>query len=172
MHAVSRRLLAAAALLGVLVLAGGAGADSKDRDHDCHIKVSDLRFGSYNPNAPQDKQSQTEVRITCEEDRSKDKDDDYVRVTVSEGRSGSCRNRHMQRGSGGDRLFYNVYRDAARTQVAGDSDDGCLDLVPPFRVDDDEFEIDVTLYGSIPAGQYTAAGMFFDTLIVEVEFYD
>lgn len=89
-------------------------------------------------------------------------------ISLTTGLSGDVNARQM--GAGADRLDYNLYRNAARTQVWGDagagqgvSDGYLLGIGTVIR--------DYTVYGRVPAGQTGAPpGVYLDTLTARVDY--
>jgi len=75
--------------------------------------------------------------------------------------------------SGTNTLSYNLYFDAAFTQIRGDGTGGSqvgggtLTLTPSSRTQSVPAS---TIYGRIPAGQDVAAGNYSDTIIVTVTY--
>jgi len=80
-------------------------------------------------------------------------------VTLSQGSSGTYAQRTML--SGANVLGYNVYTDAARTRVWGDSTGGTFVGLAPVAKN-----ASLPVYGRMPPGQNVASGSYSDTLTV------
>ncbi|TMA18536.1 MAG: spore coat protein U domain-containing protein [Deltaproteobacteria bacterium] len=80
-------------------------------------------------------------------------------VTLSQGSSGTYAQRTMV--SGANVLGYNVFTDAARTQVWGDFTAGTSVGFAPVGKN-----LSLPVYGRMPPGQNVAAGSYSDTLTV------
>ena len=79
------------------------------------------------------------------------------------GSSGTYFDRTLTRA--GERLAYNVFRDAARTEVWGDGSGGTRTVVGPRGQD-----VVVPLYARIAAGQDVSPGAYADTLTVTFDY--
>jgi spore coat protein U-like protein len=89
-----------------------------------------------------------------------------VRIYLSTGMSGTYVSRTLD-GPGTDVLNYNLYRDAAYTQIWGDGTGGTSyysNTWPTGNV------INLIVYGRITAGQDVRAGLYSDTVVVTVTF--
>jgi spore coat protein U-like protein len=75
-------------------------------------------------------------------------------------------NNPRQMVSGANRLNYNLYLDAARTQIWGDPN--------PYAFSDTGWDffpnVTLTIYGSIPAGQDVPTGTYTDAIVATVNF--
>jgi spore coat protein U-like protein len=81
------------------------------------------------------------------------------RTYLGAGSSGDAAARRMA--SGAERMSYNVYSDAALTQIWNDA---------PGVAIGPAFSVTLQLYGSIPAGQDVAVGTYTDMLTVTVNY--
>lgn len=78
----------------------------------------------------------------------------------------SCSFPLRQMGQGAHRMRYDLYRDAARSQVWG-----CTSATSEHRELSKNVPINnFIIYGRIPAGQNPAVGLFSDTISVDVSF--
>jgi len=89
-----------------------------------------------------------------------------VSVDLSSGNASSYSPRYMLKGS--EQLYYNLYFDAARTLIWGDGTGatthyGTVD--PPNGVN-----INLTIYGRIPAAQDLTAGAYTDAIVATVNY--
>ena len=133
----------------------------------CEVTGSALTFGTYNPLAPGPLDAVGNISVRCSAlvlgaVVSYD-------VALSPGMSGVYGARAMQ--SGGDALSYNLYLDAARSQVWGDGTGGTGQAANAYLLDVLFFRVtDFPVYGRLPAGQNAPAGAYSDTLFATVIF--
>lgn len=84
-------------------------------------------------------------------------------VSLSAGGSGSFAPRAMR--SGGSTLSYNLYRDAARTQVWGDGTSGTSTVLgPPGK------RQTLVIYGRVPPALVAPPGAYADTVVATFNF--
>lgn len=115
---------------------------------NCAVTTTAVAFGGYDPFAgPRD--ASGAIRVSCNGNAE-------PMVQLGAGSSGSAANRQMR--SAGEVLRYNVYSDAARSQVFD-----WMTLTGGGTQN-------VTLYGRIFAGQPVPPGAYQDTLTVSVLF--
>ena len=86
-----------------------------------------------------------------------------IQVTLSKGLY-APNNNPRQMASGANRLNYNLYLDAAHTQIWGDPNPNHYDNSGWFLTGS------VTIYGLIPAGQDVAAGIYSDNITATINF--
>jgi spore coat protein U-like protein len=151
-----RSLIRLAICSALLLLVPARRADAAG----CSVSTTPVVFGTYNVFAasPVDTVGQVVYRCTG--------NNDYVVIAITKGLSNAFSARQM--GSGTERLAYNLFKDAARTQVWGDLTGGTgvyYDLDPPKNRD-----VSVPVYGRVPAGQDVSAGSYGDTVTVVVFF--
>jgi spore coat protein U-like protein len=131
--------------LAVVVLAWAPAARAV-----CWIATTGPAFGPYDPLSPAPVDAAGSVQYVCSTPS---------KVSFSTGSSGNFASRAMQGAQGA--LMYNLFVDAARTQIWGDGTAGTvLPTVPAglFR--------SVPVYGRVPARQNVAAGSYSDSLVV------
>ena len=143
------------AVLAMLVLARPAWGQA------CGASATGEAFGSYNPFSPAVTTSTATLTVTCQNAASV-----LVSYTIGlGGGAGGVGSRSMT--SGAASLPYQLYRDAAHTQVWGDGTAGSLTttdgyllavLTPTVRT--------YTAYGVIPAGLLVTPGLYGDTVTV------
>lgn len=156
--AARRRLLPVLVLL-LLGLAWGPLA----RAQRCNIILQNLAFGSYTPLAAAPTDSIAQFHVLCLGQRP------AMEVSLSQGTSGIFLSRTLAQGI--DRLAYNLYREAARVTIWGDGSGGTSTvLIPPAPPGSPFSVFPMVVYGRIPPGQWTAAGLYSDTIIITVEF--
>jgi spore coat protein U-like protein len=134
-------------------------------DVQCSLITSSLLFGSYVPTNPSPHDVAANITLDCQNGGG----NVVLAIQINQGvqpAPGSTANnpiRRMSNGTGG-RLRYNVYRDAARTQVWGDT------LTSAFYPGNGPFPMTIPMYGRIPASQLQAAGSYTDMLTATVYF--
>lgn len=161
---IATRLAAAACPLAVALLALLAllarpvpAAPPAAAGPSCAVSVaSGIAFGAYDPLAPAALDSTGRVVLDCPPGR-------IVSISLGTGQSGSFAAREL-RGPTGEALRYNLYRDAARTQVWGDGSSGVA-----LSMDGAKGKT-VQVYARVFAGQDVSAGAYADTIVLTVEF--
>ncbi|HSK11495.1 MAG TPA: spore coat U domain-containing protein [Vicinamibacterales bacterium] len=127
----------------------------------CTVSVQGgVSFGTYNVFAAAPLDTTGSISYRC------DKADHDIRVTISRGASGTFRPRTLVNGT--ERLEYNLFMDAARTQIWGDQTEGTTCY---FRHNPQNNRwIDLVIYARIPPGQDAPAGSYTDTITVDINF--
>lgn len=119
----------------------------------CRVQAGDLDLGLYDPNQASRATSSIELQCTPGV---------IARIALSGGQSGDPMNRAMQAKG---RLRYQLYKDAARTQVFADRNGSEMQDVRatglPQRV---------LVHGEAPAGQTAPEGTYVDTVVVTVTY--
>lgn len=123
----------------------------------CAIAINDLAFGTYQAMAaPPQVLATTTVSVTCE------LGDTYT-IGMGDGANDSGQQRRMARvAAPAAFLSYNLYRDAALTQVWRDTGQTRVDAVGTGLAQQ------FTLYGQLPGAQVVPAGAYVDTVTVTV----
>lgn len=127
----------------------------------CSItNAAGIAFGLYDVFSPFPVDSTGSVTYRC----SGVTQNDLIYIHLSRGGSPSYLPRRLS--NAGGPLSYNLFMDAARTQVWGDGSGGTVAYGPVQPADG----VDVTLsvFGRIPAGQSVAVGTYVDTIVVTV----
>jgi spore coat protein U-like protein len=146
--------LAAALLAPVVAMpSGGTAAPTCSIDN-----VSNVAFGSYDVFSPAPVDTTGSVTYSC----SGAGESDLVAIELSRGGAPSYFPRQLS--TGGLTLDYNLYREAARTNVWGDGSGGTSRYTLVGTGNNDT--VVVTLYGRIPALQNASVGTYGDTLTV------
>lgn len=133
----------------------------------CYIAVNSMAFGSYDVFNPIHTDSEGSIVVTC--DRSGGPQS--VAVTIAIGPSattGLVSNRAMKMGGGNEAFAYNLFLDAARTAVWGDTpgvNTFSQTVSPPNK---GSTQITVPIFGRIPAGQDVRVGSYSDSVVVTV----
>lgn len=126
----------------------------------CTVSTTGITFGTYNvfQGAPTDANGQVTFRCTTFEI--------FVRIELDRGGAPSFNPRQMRQG--GEILSYNLYRDASRNTIWGDGTGGTQEFLQLFIPGNQN--INVPLYGRIPAGQDVSAGTYTNTVIATISF--
>ena len=142
-------LLAFALLAAILLAPGTANAQT------CWLSDGPtiVNFGIYDPGLGTPSDSTGMFTFDCSNGSAR------ATLSLSVG-AGTYTTRQMV--LGGDRLDYNLYRDAARTQIWGDG------TAPSSTWTNIRRRTPMTIYGRIPAGQFPAAGNYADTITLTI----
>lgn len=120
----------------------------------CTVSVPSISFGSYDTVNPVSVvQSLT---VTCGKGSEKGV------VSYSAG-SGSYASRVLTSGSSGDTLQYNLYGDAAHTQLLGDGSSGTV--TQSFQTLGHSPSTSIPIYAHLPGGQNVAPGLYTSAVI-------
>jgi spore coat protein U-like protein len=128
----------------------------------CTVSATALAFGTYTPLQPSALTSSGTISVSCIVANGLNP----VTITLNTGSSGSFGTRTMT--SGPNALNYNLYLDAAHSQIWGDGTGGSMrdnDSVNPGHPN-----ISATVYGQIPGLQDPAAGSYTDLITVSVNY--
>ena len=140
-----------------------------------------IEFGYYDPFQPNDLIIQGRLEYQCSQTTSppsrstarsrssgRAKPNRYpIEISFSTGLGGDYSPRTMT-GTGTDRLEYNLYRDAACTQIWGDGTRGTSTLSGDLG--SAEITATAIVYGRMPAGQNVSGGAFFDVIVMTIDF--
>ncbi|HWC74552.1 MAG TPA: spore coat U domain-containing protein [Gemmatimonadales bacterium] len=168
----TRILFAAVALLWSSGAAFAANSQttqfnvSSDVIANCTISALDLNFGNYDPvvaNKTANRDVTTSVNVLCTKGAS------GVTVGLDLGGHGSGSSRFMLDGVSGDTLQYELYSDAARSAVWGNSGSGLVALAT-FGPIGAGAGVTNTIYGRIPSGQDKSVGHYTDVVTATVNF--
>jgi spore coat protein U-like protein len=135
----------------------------------CTVTATGTLFGIYNPLSAAPTYANGQVQVSCTLLSGGATTVNLV-SSYSTGASGNYVTRTMP--SGANKLNYNLYFDAAYTQVRGDGTGGSqtggasLALTPGAPTQ----TASGTIYGRIPAGQDVAAGNYADTIVVTITY--
>lgn len=145
---------------GLLALAGpltGTAAVTS-----CTVSVSGVVFGTYTPLTATALLANGSVNIAC----SGINGNNAVTIDLSQGISGSYTTRTLT--SGALALSYNLYSDAAYTQVWGNGTGGSVEQSVSIRKQSPSAAL--TVYGAVAANQDPAPGSYGDTITVSVNY--
>ncbi|WP_340122623.1 spore coat U domain-containing protein [Methylobacter svalbardensis] len=135
---------------------------------NCTVSATGVAFGNYNAtnSSPTDAAGNVRVRCTV----LLVSVGAQTNISLDTGGSGSFAPRKMS--SGANLLSYNLYKENTHTTVWGDGTGGTGIWTDNALIAVLGTNIDHTIYGSIPAGQYVAAGSYADTITVTVEYHE
>jgi spore coat protein U-like protein len=139
----------------IMLLFCAAPADAAQ----CTVATTSVNFGSYNVFTPAPTDSTGTVVLDCNGGAH------HVRITLGRG-GASTFLRYMEKAS--ERLYYNLFKDAARIVIWGDGTGGADDQIvanPPNNM-----EYRLTIYGRLWALQDVSAGTYTDTVTVTVNY--
>lgn len=160
MHRMSRAGCRTALVCGLLALFFSGRAHAQVSA--CTVSATGVAFGIYDPTSPAATLSSGTVAVSC----TVPSGHNPVTIALSTGSSGSFASRTLS--SGTDTLNYNLYLDAAYTQVWGDGTGGSV--TDTQYVTHGQPAFNATVYGVMPAMQSPGAGTFSDTITVTVSF--
>ena len=156
------------ALLGALFL----GARAATAASDCSVTASGVAFGTYDPSIATPDDSTGSVVVTCTYTGPGGVDTANYTVTLSTGTSGSYAPRVLAAGT--SQLDYNLFRDAARTQVWGNASAGTTIITGSLKVGPGRGNGTRTathvVYGRIPQLQDADTGDYTDSILVTLTF--
>ena len=153
-----RRSIRRLVLVAGFVLAAASAAEAQAPS--CTISVTAVAFGTYNVFTATPDDSTGTITYRCNRTAAN------VWIALSDGSSSTFTPRTMRKGA--EILSYNLYRNAARTNVWGDGSGGTSVYTranPP-----NNSNVNLTIYGRIPAGQDVSAGSYTDTVSAVINF--
>lgn len=145
------RMARTAAATFLLVLLVSARTEA-----NCTISTTAVAFGSYDVFSATPRDATGTVQISCTPRENID-------VTLSPGSSLVFNQRTLR--SGSNILNYNLFRNAARTQIWGDGTAGTSTFTG-----NNIRNTTLTVYGRVPAAQDAAVGNYSDTVVATVIF--
>ncbi len=151
----------------VVMALGLAWLDPAVAARNCRIRVLPTIFGVYLPGQSSPTDTAGSVQLRCV-GRPRADQDTLITLKISGGSSGFPASRSMP--SATTPLTYNLFKDAARTQIWGDGSKGTTGLVQRLPPNQKIVQLEIPVYGRIPAQQNPTPGSYEDTLIVTVEF--
>lgn len=125
----------------------------------CTISPATLDFGSYDPNVATDRDAQGSIAVQCT-------GGSVYWIGLGLGANAAGTTRQMAGGTG-ERLRYELYRDAARGTV-WDTTNGTVFTAPTGTAGLSPYAVPV--YGRIPAGQIVSTGLFGDSVTMTINF--
>ena len=129
----------------------------------CSVTATNVSFGAYNPLSVTGLTSTGSVTATCLNVLPTP-----ITIALSTGSSGSYAARRLQ--SGANTLTYNLYLNAAETQIWGDGTGGSVIANATITPIIGTGSVTVTAYGLMPAAQDVSPGAYADTITVTVSY--
>jgi spore coat protein U-like protein len=129
---------------------------------NCTITTSPVDFGPYDPvaaNATAPRDGVGTVTITCTKGAP-------AKVALSLGSNAQGTTRRMLGGTADAHLTYELYKDAGRATIWGDTADTALDVAAAPNRNPRAF----TVYGRVAAAQDATVGTYTDTVLATVNF--
>lgn len=128
----------------------------------CFVSAGSMNFGAYDVFDVQPRDSMLVLTLSCQEARPRD-----LRVSIGpSANSGGIAVRQMKWSGGADRLAYNLFSDASRSQVWGDGTAAAPVYVPGVNRNAPQ---QLIIYGRIAAGQDVSIGSYTDAITVTVD---
>jgi len=147
-------------LLIMLALVIGTLYASDAHAQACTISATSVNFGTYNVFNGSDVASTGTVTYRCNGSAHN------ITVALTQGASATFNPRQMQKGA--EALTYNLFRDASHSTIWGDGTSGTS--VYQIANPPNNTNVNLTVYGSVSAGQDVSAGTFSDTVTAVVNF--
>ena len=147
-------------LLIMLALVIGTLYASDAHAQACTISATSVNFGTYNVFNGSDVASTGTVTYRCNGSAHN------ITVALTQGASATFNPRQMQKGA--EALTYNLFRDASHSTIWGDGTSGTS--VYQLANPPNNTNVNLTVYGSVSAGQDVSAGTFSDTVTAVVNF--
>ncbi len=145
-----------ASLIALLLLLA-----AEARGQTCTVRTVPVNFGSYDPLSPAPLDALGKANTTCSAGIAFS-----VLLGPGRGPGGRFAPRKMRRNARGRAINYNLYIDAARTQVWGDGTGTTFVQTGTGSGSQQSFNV----YGRIPARQNVAVGHYTDSITVTVVF--
>lgn len=153
------------ALLAALAVACPAFAFAAS----CTLTLSGMTFGAYDVLTPTALDTTSAINVACTRTVFPNERVNYT-LTASVGNGTSYANRSMAQAA--ERLNYNLYRNAARSQIWGNGTGGSRTITGTHNLSNafPNRNRNHIVYGRIPALQNVAAGNYLDTLAITLTF--
>lgn len=132
---------------------------------DCTVSTTGVGFGAYDPFAVADTESTGGVEVTCSNLLGVNIS---YEIALSTGSSGTFSTREMTSGSA--ILQYQLYTDSARTTVWGDGSGSTATITDGYLLQLLSRTETYPVYGSLFAGQTSAAGSYVDSITVTLTY--
>ena len=129
----------------------------------CKLRVNPVNFGVYEPLTPVHLDVIGQIQVRCQAQPG------IFSVSIGPGISGDQLARILSAG-GGNVLFYNLFRDAARTQVWGDGTPPTFVVTGSRTTRGRPSLFNYPIYGRIFANQAPDPGLYTDNLVITVLF--
>ena len=153
----TRALARGLIVLGIWLLGSGSAFAQAP---SCTISVTSVAFGTYNVFTTSADDSTGTITYRCNATAAN------ISISLSDGSSSTFSPRTLRKGS--EILSYNLYMNAARTNIWGNGTGGTSVYTranPP-----NNSNVNLTIYGRIPAQQDVSAGNYSDTVSAVINF--
>ena len=157
-RALITRALGRAAIVAAVWLLSAASASAQAPS--CTISVTSVAFGTYNVFTTTADDSTGTITYRCNSTAAN------ISIALNDGSSSTFSPRTLRKGS--EVLQYNLYRNAARTTIWGDGTGGTS--VYSLANPPNNSNVNLTIYGRIPAQQDVSAGNYSDTVSAVINF--
>ena len=147
--------------IAAAMLASPAVAHAQGQGQSCTVSVTGVNFGTYNVFSGTPLQSTGGMTFRC----GPGVKTSQVQIALNTGQSGSFHPRQLA--GANDTLAYNLFRDAARTEIWGDGSGGTFDV--PIPTERNSW-IPLTIYAEVPPMQDVRAGAYVDTITATINF--
>jgi spore coat protein U-like protein len=154
------RIAASFAAAGALLL--GAPSLQAAGITSCTVTAGNVAFGTYTPLETAGLLSTGTISISCTGVTGRN----TVTIDLSQGASGVYTTRTLKAGAA--TLSYNLYQDAANTEIWGNGTGGSTEASATIRKAVPSATL--TVYGSVTAKQDPAPGAYGDTITVTVNY--
>jgi spore coat protein U-like protein len=143
----------------------GLGNAAAEAAINCDVSTSGAAFGNYDSIENQDQDTSGTITVSCSGTAG-----EAVSYGLSLGSgAGSYSNRQLSAGS--NILNYNLYTDAARSQVWGDGTASTAVVTDSYTLTTSPTTRNYSVYGRIPQGQTQAmAGSYSDSTVVTLAY--
>lgn len=148
-------------ILGLVVGFAGVIGFFGSANAVCSISATSIVFGTYDTLSPVPLDIVGNIVYRC---GSQDHD---ITISLDRGGAPSFSQRRMVKGT--EPLFYNLYRDAARTVIWGDGTGGTQTYFIHNPQQNNQ-DIIVPVYGRIPGSQDVSVGSFSNTIVMTLNF--
>lgn len=145
--------------LAIVVVTMMAVAAPAVSEAQCSVSTSGVAFGTYDVLVASPLDTTGTVTFSCLLAL-------LPKISLSTGSSGGFAPRTMKKGGVGEPLAYNLYLNAARTNIWGDGTGG-TGLYQPLVV---LLGATLTVYGRVPANANVSTGAYSDTVVVTLFF--
>jgi spore coat protein U-like protein len=148
-------------LFTTLLAAAGALVAIATAEAACTISTTPVSFGTYNVFATSPDDATGRITYRCTAPRPP-----LVRIQLDKGGAPTFNPRQMRQSS--ETLNYNLYLDSTRSTIWGDGTGGTQDYTQANPLPNRN--INVNVFGRIPAGQDVSAGSYTATIVATIFF--
>lgn len=148
-------------LLTVLAVALSSLGALPGAEAACSISTTAVNFGTYDVFAMSPRDATGQITFRCSAPRPP-----LVTINLDRGGAPSFDPRQMRNGA--ETLNYNLYLDSTRTTIWGDGTAGSQAYTQASPLPNRNINVDV--FGRIPAGQDVSAGIYSNTVTATIQF--